>query len=184
MRAARKHPRNGAVALQREVTTHTHPHPPTHTHTHTHTNKHSRTPPDAGGVRSSGTPGATMQRGRAAPRQLRANKQIDNRQIVRIKKLPNRNFIGFFLPSGDDSWSTSVPACSPNTRPFGLCARFNSSILGNAWIPRGCAAGLAMWNQRRNPAITCVRFDSVYGGFIYSIRGRGDDRKSIDEQRK
>jgi hypothetical protein len=32
---------------------------------------------DAGGVRSSGTPGATMQRGRAAPRQLRANKQID-----------------------------------------------------------------------------------------------------------
>jgi hypothetical protein len=32
---------------------------------------------DAGGVRSSGTPGATMQRGRAAPRQLRANEQID-----------------------------------------------------------------------------------------------------------
>jgi hypothetical protein len=32
---------------------------------------------DAGGVRSSGAPGATMQRGRAAPRQLRANKQID-----------------------------------------------------------------------------------------------------------
>jgi hypothetical protein len=36
---------------------------------------------DAGGARSSGTPGATMQRGRAAPRQLRANKQIEaNRQ--------------------------------------------------------------------------------------------------------
>jgi hypothetical protein len=32
---------------------------------------------DAGGARSSGAPGATMQRGRAAPIQLRANKQID-----------------------------------------------------------------------------------------------------------
>jgi hypothetical protein len=31
----------------------------------------------AGGGRSSGAPGATMQRGRAAPRQLRANKQIE-----------------------------------------------------------------------------------------------------------
>jgi hypothetical protein len=46
---------------------------------------------DAGGSRSSKTPGATMQRGRAAPRQSRSNKQLDNHaEVLRTPRTATR----------------------------------------------------------------------------------------------